>query len=130
MPVGTEHWPLADVLSLLTREVFINFAVQNTCRAQERVMRVGCRHFEKTFISVSVLDQLKSGSFKIIVKTNAMVDVHGYVYIAPVAMLRIIIAIGVYLHIHVGSAHCSSNCDGHMPEPQLVGRAMVRYPRF
>lgn len=34
------------------------------------------------------------------------------------------------LHIRVGSARCSSDKDGHMPEPQLVGRAMVRYPRF
>jgi hypothetical protein len=37
------------------------------------------RHFEKAFISASVLDALKSGSFKIIVKTDAMVDAHGYV---------------------------------------------------
>lgn len=34
------------------------------------------------------------------------------------------------LHICVGSAHCSSFYDGHMPEPQEVGRAKVRYPRF
>ena len=35
---------------------------------------------KKTFISVSDLDQLESGSFKIEVKAVAMVDVHGYVY--------------------------------------------------
>jgi hypothetical protein len=34
---------------------------------------------KKAFISASVLDALKSGSFKIIVKTDAMVDAHGYV---------------------------------------------------
>ena len=40
--------------------------------------------------------------------------------------------IGVIAHLHicVGSARCSSYYDGHMPEPQDVGRAMVRDPRF
>ena len=28
--------------------------------------------------------------------------------------------LSVYLHICVGSAHCSSYNDGHMPEPQYV----------
>lgn len=34
------------------------------------------------------------------------------------------------IHICVGSARCSSDKDGYMPEPQKVGRAMVRFPRF
>jgi hypothetical protein len=35
----------------------------------------------KAFICASVLDGMESGSFKIIVKTDAMVDAHGYVNI-------------------------------------------------
>lgn len=42
-------------------------------------IRAGHRHFGKTFISVSVLDVLKSGSFIIEVRADAMVDAYGYV---------------------------------------------------
>jgi hypothetical protein len=42
-------------------------------------LRLATDIFEKAFISASVLDLLKSGSFKITIKTDAMVDVHGYV---------------------------------------------------
>ena len=50
-----------------------------------------------------------------------MVDVHGYVYTFPDGLIRDVSgSVGVYLHIHVGSAHCSSYFDGHMPEPQDV----------
>ena len=84
----------------------------------------------KAFISASVLDVLKSGSFKIIVRTDAMVDVHGYVMISGGSDAVRHIGVIAHLHICVGSARCSSYYDGHMPEPQDVGRAMVRYPRF
>lgn len=84
---------------------------------------------EKAFTNASHLDQLKSGSFKIFIKTEATVDVHEYVITnwceIPRGMQH-----QIRLHICVGSARCSSYEDGHMPEPRLVGRATVRYPRF
>ena len=59
-----------------------------------------------------------------------MVDVHGYVNMPVAQFYREIKLTEWLLHICVGSAHCSSYYDGHMPEPQDVGRAMIRHPRL
>jgi hypothetical protein len=89
----------------------------------------GRRHFEKAFISASVLDGLKSGSFKYAIKTDAMVDAHGYVFIWRLGHREVMLSCRL-ICIYAWALHIARLIVMGMPEPQAVGRAMVRYPRF
>ena len=69
-------------------EILIIFASLLNAEPQQAVLseaeRVGASGttrdiVEKAFTNASHLDQLKSGSFKIFIKTEATVDVHEYV---------------------------------------------------
>ena len=109
-----------------------NFVSHNASQSPIAGNAGGCEDIiKKTFISVSVLDRAKSGSFKIEVKADAMVDVHGYVnIIADSVRSRGYKTIGVYLHIARGLCTLLVLLRWALPEPHPVGRAMVRYPRF
>ena len=91
------------------------------CRARQRCSgRVGKRlihpysqtFLRKTFIGVSVLDALKSGSFINWSQVWCNGRCSWICIFTPLALVVRHHAGGVYLHIHVGSAHCSSYFNG------------------
>ena len=75
-----------------------------TSQSPHRVMWVGATKNKKTFIGASVLDRLKSGSFVVEVRTDAMVDVHGYVFIIPIVRAERP-GLSVYIYIITWALH-------------------------